>query len=155
MARNFNFDLTEEEFNKESGFSLVPEGRYDVEVVEAEDVEGYSKGAHYKLQLKSLDGSFNGLLFFDMHVTPKTIGNAVKKAIKAAGLTPVPTHDKPEIPDADDFIGAEFNVDVTHEDWTSKDGTKSGTSARVNFFDIQPVGGSGGAKKSAGGGFDL
>ena len=154
MARNFNFDLTEDEFNKEGGFSLVPEGRYDVEVVEAEETESSKGTAGYNFQLKSLDDSFTGRLFFTLWITPKTIGNAVKKTIKAAGLTPVPTHEDLSIPDAEDFIGTEFNVDVTHEEYEAKDGTKK-TAARVNSFDIQPVGGGGGAKKSAGGGFDL
>mgnify|MGYP000896851270 CR=1 FL=1 len=155
MARNFNFDLTEDEFNKEGGFELVPEGRYDVEVVEVDEAESKAGNTGYKFKLKALNGEFSGLLFFDLWITPKTIGNSVKKTIKAAGITPVPTATDLSIPEPEDFVGTEFNVDVTHEDWESQDGSKKGTAARVNPFDIQPVGGSGGAKKSAGGGFDL
>ena len=153
MARDFNFNLTEAETQEGGGFQPVPEGRYDVEIVEAEEVDGYKNGAHYKLQLKSLDDSFAGLLFFDLYITPGTLIRAVKGIVEAAGLEPVPSKDDQRVPDADDFVGRELNVEVKHTKGKGKHEGK--TFANVQLFGIKPVGGGGGAKKSAGGGFDL
>lgn len=153
MARDFNFNLSEEETKEGGGFTLAPEGRHDVEIVEAEEVDGYSKGAHYKLKLKSLDESFVGLLFFDLYITAGTIIRAVKGIVEAAGLEPVPTKDDLRVPEADDFVGRELNVEVKHEKYEAKDGTEK-TAAKVVLFGVKPVGGET-SKKSSGGGFDL
>ena len=153
MARNLNFNLDEKQSVESEGFEVIPEGRYDVEIVESEEVEGYAKGAHYKMKLKSLDQSFSGLLFFDLYVTPGTIIRAVKGIVKSAGLEPVPSPEDQSIPEAEDFIGRELNVQVKHTDGEGKHEGK--TFANVDLFSIKPVGGGGATKKSAGGGFDL
>lgn len=152
MARDFNFNLSDAETQEGGGFEVVPEGRYDVEIVEAEEVDGYAKGAHYKLKLKSLDESFAGLLFFDLYITSGTIIRAVKGIVEAAGLEPVPSKDDLRVPEADDFVGRELNVEVKH---TKGEGKHEGkTFANVNLFGVKPVGGET-SKKSSGGGFDL
>lgn len=152
MARDFNFNLSDAETQEGGGFEVVPEGRYDVEIVEAEEVDGYAKGAHYKLKLKSLDESFAGLLFFDLYITSGTIIRAVKGIVEAAGLEPVPSKDDLRVPEADEFVGRELNVEVKH---TKGEGKHEGkTFANVNLFGVKPVGGET-SKKSSGGGFDL
>lgn len=162
MARDFNFDLTEEDF-KDNGFAPVPEGRYDVEIVEAEFRTSKNKGTpSYNFKLKSLDESFKGFLFFDMWITPKTIGTAVKRIVKAVDLTPVPSVGNASIPDPDEFVGREINVKVTHEDRKDSDGElvkdddgNQIVDARVDFFSVKAAGEGGASTKSSGGGFDL
>lgn len=151
MARDFNFNLSDAETKEGGEFVVVPEGRYDVEIVEAEEAEKNDK-TFYKFKMKSLDESFAGLLFFDMYITAGTIIRAVKGIVKAAGLEPVPTPDDLRVPEADDFVGRELNVEVKH---TKGEGKHEGkTFANVELFGVKPVGG-GDTKKSSGGGFDL
>ena len=165
MARNFdNFNLSDDAF-VEKTFEPIPEGRYDVEVDDVEEANSNAGNLGYKMKLKSVDGSFDGILNFDMWITPKTIGTAVRNTIKSANLTPVPAPGKLEIPDAEDFIGAQFNVEVKHEEYQAKDketgdlkvdenGEPVMRKAAKGFpFSVKPVGG--GVKKTAGGGFDL
>lgn len=113
MAQRLSFNIDADDL-VEKKFELVPTGWHLVEVEESEDMgENANGNLQYKMKLKSADESWPGLLFDTVTITQKSIGN-VAKLVTAAGLKPVPTVSDPSIPDADDFVGAQYYVNVVH-----------------------------------------
>lgn len=149
MAQRLTFDLTDDQATEGGGFELIEEGTYDVEISEAEDTQSAKKGTkQYKIQYKATDGGFKGVLFEDVYITPGTLLKGLKAFIKATGRGPVPTREDQSIPLAEDLIGAEMTITVVHETYEGV------TRSKVKGFSHKPLG-SGGAKKSSDGKFDL
>lgn len=159
MAKRLSFDLTDEDFK--SGFSLAPEGWHTVTIEEGEEGESSNGNLQYILKYKSTNDSFAGTVRDYVTITQKTIGN-VAKLVSSTGATPVPSPADPSIPEIDDLIGKELQINIEHNadrNGKTDENGKVIKYANVKYFGYRPAGAPGTAKaKSAAkkaGGFSL
>lgn len=110
------FDLTAEDLD--TSFKLIPEGWHTVEVDDVDDTLESSNGnKQYLVKYKSADGSWKGTQWDYIAITKASIQNIMSLA-RACGLA-VPTKEKPgkfTLPDPDDLIGKELQIEIVHND---------------------------------------
>jgi len=137
-----SFDLTSEDL--ETGFKLTPEGWYQVEIDSCEESESSNGNVQYIVKYKSLDDSFKGTIWDYVTITQAAIRN-IHSLVRAAGF-PVPTQEKPGkfiIPETDDLIGKELQIEIVHEDdykGTTDDDGNVIKRAKVRFGGRKKIG---------------
>lgn len=111
-----SFDMTAEDLD--TSFKLTPEGWYKVEIDDVDDeLESSNGNPQYLVKYKSLDESFKGTIWDYIAITQSSLQN-IRSLVAATGF-PVPTKEKPgklNIPEGDDLIGKELQIEIVHED---------------------------------------
>lgn len=121
----FSFSMESEAFDKSGTFEALPEGNYDLEVVEAE-VKTASTGTDMlAVQFKVLDGEYaNRRVFRNYPITAKAIG--FLKALYAACQLDLPVlveNGRVELNiEPGEFIGCQVAAVVTVRDYTDSTG---------------------------------
>lgn len=116
MTERQSFDLTAEDLDTTR--KLVPEGWHTVEIDDVDDeLETNNGNPQYLVKYKSVDESFKGTHWDYIAITKASLQNIISLS-RAAGLE-VPTKEKPgkyTLPDPDDLIGKELQIEIIHED---------------------------------------
>jgi hypothetical protein len=96
-------------------FELIPEGRYQVKVIESVVVEKPGKNDQWKLTLEITRGQFKGRLLWATYSMIDKAKGFRKGAITAMGLDP-----EGEVDLIDDVQGRRCYAEVNHEDYEGK-----------------------------------
>lgn len=142
MTERPTFDLTAEDLD--TSFQLPAEGWHTVEIDEAEETESKKGDPQYIVKYKSVDESFKGKIWDYITVTKPAIQNIMSLS-RAIGDT-VPTKANPgtyTLPDADDLVGKELQIEIIHEDDYNKKTDDEGNiirRAKVKFAGRKKVG---------------
>lgn len=115
MTERPTFNLTSEDLD--TSFKLAPEGWHKVEIDEAEETVSKNGDPQFILKYKSIDDTFTGKIWDYITVTKKSIQN-VMSVSRAIGVK-VPTVANPgpySLPEADDLVGKELQIEIIHED---------------------------------------
>lgn len=138
-----SFDLTSEDLD--TSFKLTPEGWYTVEIDDVDDdLESSNGNPQYLVKYKSLDDSFKGTIWDYIAITQSSIQN-IMSLVRATGF-PVPTKEKPGkfiIPEGDELIGKELQIEIIHEDDWKKATDDDGNiirRAKVRFGGRKKIG---------------
>ena len=109
------FDLSAEDLD--TSFKLAPEGWHKVEIDEAEETESKNGDPQFILKYKSLDESFTGKVWDYITVTKKSIQNIMSLSRAIGDKVPTVANPGPyTLPDADDLVGKELQIEIIHED---------------------------------------
>jgi hypothetical protein len=137
-----SFDLTAEDLD--TSFKLAPEGWHTVEIDEAEETESKNGDPQFIVKYKATDEGFTGKIWDYITVTQKSIQNIMSLS-RAIG-DPVPTKEKPGkyvLPEADDLVGKELQIEIIHEDDYNKKTDDDGNiirRAKVRYAGRKKVG---------------
>lgn len=154
MTERVSFDLSSEDLD--TSFKLADEGWHTVEIDEAEETESKNGDPQFIVKYKSTNDSFKGTIWDYITVTKKSIQNIMSLS-RAIGET-VPTKDKPgtyTLPDADDLVGKELQIEIIHEDDYQKKTDDDGNiirRAKVRYAGRKKVGEKTGVPASKAGG---
>jgi hypothetical protein len=142
VTDRLTFDLTAEDLD--TSFKLAPEGWHTVEIDEAEETESKNGDPQYIVKYKSTNDSFTGKVWDYITVTKKSIQNIMSLS-RAIG-DPVPTKANPgkyTLPDADDLVGKELQIEIVHNDDFNKKTDEDGNiikRAQVRYAGRKKVG---------------
>lgn len=142
MTERPTFDLTAEDLD--TSFKLAPEGWHTVEIDEAEESVNRNGNTQYLVKYKSLDDSFKGKVWDFITVTKASLQNIMSLS-RAIGDT-VPTKANPgkyTLPDADDLVGKELQIEIVHNDDHKKQTDEDGNiikRAQVRYAGRKKVG---------------
>lgn len=123
------------DFTNAPSFELIPEGKYFIEVVEAEPTKSQAGKAMMKLTLEISDGEYAERKLWD-NMMLEGDGLGITKRNLQILLGDVP--DGQFSFDTDDLIGAEAQVLVKHRVWEESKGGDGETRADVSRY--YPVG---------------
>ena len=116
MTERPTFDLTADDLD--TAFKLPAEGWHEVTIDDAEEDTNSKGNLQYLVKYKALDGeSFKGTQWDFVTVTKPAIQNIIS-LMRAVGLK-TPTKENPgklEMPDVDDLIGKDLQIEIIHED---------------------------------------
>lgn len=148
------FTLTAEDLD--TSFKLADEGWHTVEIDEAEETESKNGDPQFIVKYKSTNDSFKGTVWDYITVTKKSIQNIMSLS-RAIG-DKVPTMANPGVytlPEADDLVGKELQIEIIHEDDYQKKTDDDGNiirRAKVRYAGRKKVGEKTGVPASKAGG---